>query len=53
MIVQKNWQKDARTWIHDFMYMAMFRMTYSEFGDVSRLGFDSNSFSGLLAIEPR
>ena len=40
MIVQSNWQKDAKKIIYDFMSRAMFVETYSEFYAMKRLGFD-------------
>ena len=49
----KKWQKDARTWIHDFICRAMFKNTYSEFGAASRLDFDPNIFVGSQERTPR
>ena len=46
MIVQSNWQKDARRMIYDFMCRGIFVETYSEFQRVSRLDFDWYSSTG-------
>ena len=49
--MQRFWQKSARIREHDFLYRGVFQRTYSVFQGGRRLDFDSNSFSGLLAIE--
>ena len=49
----KKWQKDAREWIYDFMFRAMFMGTYSAFQAMRGLGSDCYSFRGLQARTPR
>ena len=51
MNVQENWQKDAREWIYDAMFRAMFVMTYRVIQEVRRLGSDCFRFRGLPARE--
>ena len=46
-------QKDARMRGYVFVYRAMFMDTYSAIQVASELVNGRNSFSGLLAIEPR
>ena len=45
MMVQVNWQKDARKTIYDAMSRVVFKNAYSAFGAALRLDFDPFGFS--------
>ena len=49
----KKWKKDARTWIHDSMFRAVFMGTYNTFQAMKGLGSDCYRFRGLQARTPR